>query len=187
MPKTFGEMLKKARENAGLNTIEFAKLLDLSQSTCSKYENDYMKKVDIELIRRICEVLEIEPNDLFCIKSNKTVYPKLIRKSLEDEVKPQMLERLMYCYETTKKEGNDELIEYMDNVWIMNSDSSIRVDYSISGCILSKNEDAGFVLFLCIVYHFVSDMLKVVENNFTKELGCWYMFYGYIVEIIAKL
>lgn len=63
--KTFGDRLKKAREEAGYKSAQqFAGILGLEPHTYRKYERGAAEP-NYDTLTRMCELLEITPNDLF--------------------------------------------------------------------------------------------------------------------------
>lgn len=99
MPKTFGETIIEARRNKRLTAGEFAKKIGITQSALSKLENNQAKKVDPELVKRICKVLYIDANQLFNIEANSTyIYEENITYPL------QKAEELRIAFERLKAE-----------------------------------------------------------------------------------
>lgn len=69
----FRECLKKARENAGLTQRQLAEKLNVPASMIGRYESsDTEPKVD--LLQRVCDVLNITPNQLLNYESNNKEY-----------------------------------------------------------------------------------------------------------------
>ncbi len=63
--KTFGTRLKKAREAKGYKSAQqFAGVLNIEPHTYRKYERG-AAECNYDTLTRICELLEITPNDLF--------------------------------------------------------------------------------------------------------------------------
>ena len=56
---TFGEKLKRARNNAGLKQSELAKLLGTTGNTISNWENN-VSKPDLDMLSYICGALEVK-------------------------------------------------------------------------------------------------------------------------------
>ena len=122
MPKTFGETIREARRNKRLTAGEFAKKIGITQSALSKLENNQAKKVDPELVKRICKVLYIDANQLFNIEANVTynyegniIYPFKKAEELKEALKISRtaLEKL-----ALKKEKIFELIDVIDSFFV---------------------------------------------------------------------
>lgn len=71
MSKTFGEILKEAREKRTLTALEFSKMIGIPQSTLSRLETNKAQKISAEKIFTICQTLDIDANELFGIKTKK--------------------------------------------------------------------------------------------------------------------
>lgn len=56
--------LKKYREKANLTQLELSKMLNVTQSHYSRWENG-SRIPDAKQILKLCEVLSCSPNDLF--------------------------------------------------------------------------------------------------------------------------
>lgn len=63
--KTFGTRLRQARERKGYKSAQqFAAILGLEPHTYRKYERG-QSEANYETLTRMCELLDITPNDLF--------------------------------------------------------------------------------------------------------------------------
>ncbi|MBP5467258.1 MAG: helix-turn-helix transcriptional regulator [Clostridia bacterium] len=62
----FGYKIKKARQDYGLSQSEIAKQIPMNQSNYSKIENDGQEP-NLEQLKRICEILHLDPNYLLSI------------------------------------------------------------------------------------------------------------------------
>ena len=61
--KGLGEKIKKEREEWGYTQQEMANLIPMNQSNYSKIERD-LQEPNIEQLKRICEILKVDPNYL---------------------------------------------------------------------------------------------------------------------------
>lgn len=69
----FRECLKKARENAGLTQRQLAEKLNVPASMIGRYESSDTE-TKVYLLQRICDVLNITPNQLLNYESNNKEY-----------------------------------------------------------------------------------------------------------------
>lgn len=61
---SFGEKLRQARKRRGLTQKELAQAVDARHNSVSNWESD-KNQPDPETIRRLCRVLEVDPNFFF--------------------------------------------------------------------------------------------------------------------------
>lgn len=64
--KGFGYKIRQARKDYGLNQTEIAKQIPMNQSNYSKIEKDGQEP-SLEQLKRICEILHLDPNYLLSI------------------------------------------------------------------------------------------------------------------------
>lgn len=67
MSNNFGEILKKLRKERGLTGTDFSRKLGITQSTLCKMETGKIKKIDFDMVSRICQVLNVDANQIFGI------------------------------------------------------------------------------------------------------------------------
>lgn len=60
---TFGEKIRNAREDLDLLQSDMARLIPMNQSNYSKIERD-IQEPNIEQLKRICEILKLDPRYL---------------------------------------------------------------------------------------------------------------------------
>jgi transcriptional regulator with XRE-family HTH domain len=67
-----GKRIKLARLQAGLTQQELADMADLPQGHISKLERDKLntKRIRVDTLRRLCDVLHVTPNDLMEYEAN---------------------------------------------------------------------------------------------------------------------
>ncbi len=65
--KTIGNNLKEARKFKGLTQREMAQKLLMTQQQYSRFENGVFE-LNYEQILKICEILDITPNELFDVQ-----------------------------------------------------------------------------------------------------------------------
>lgn len=69
--KTFGQRLKKAREAAGYRSAQqFAGVLGIEPHAYRMYERG-QREANYDTVARICELLDVTPNDLFPLAAHK--------------------------------------------------------------------------------------------------------------------
>lgn len=174
MSNNFGEVLKEARRKKGLTGKEVASISGISQSQYSKLENNKANTVSINAVGKICSLLRIDANDLFIVKPSS--------ERFVNEYKEKLINKLDFCCKITKNADNEKTSKHMDKLNFINKSDKIEIHYCRVGLIMSKYGEEGFVMFICILYKFVSDMMELDES-----ITCWYELYSYIVEILAKL
>ena len=59
-----GFKIKKLREEKNLSQAELATQLNISQSKLSKIENGRIRKIELTLILKLCEFIDIEVQEL---------------------------------------------------------------------------------------------------------------------------
>lgn len=67
MAKSFGQTLRELRRSSGVSQRELAEKVEVDFSYISKMENDRMPPPSADTIVRICEVLEIPPDELLSL------------------------------------------------------------------------------------------------------------------------
>lgn len=67
MSNNFGEILKNLRKERGLTITKLSKMLGISPSTLCKMEAGKTKKIDFDMVSRICQVLNVDANQIFGI------------------------------------------------------------------------------------------------------------------------
>lgn len=70
-----GEKIRSAREDRDLSQAEVAALIPMNQSNYSKIERD-LQEPSIDQLRRICEILSIDPRALLELGDFHTVSEK---------------------------------------------------------------------------------------------------------------
>ncbi len=66
--KKIGENLKEARKFKGLTQKELADMLYMTQQQYSRFENGIFE-LNYDQILKICDILDISPNELFDMKA----------------------------------------------------------------------------------------------------------------------
>ena len=64
---TFGEKIRNAREESDLSQSEMAEKIPMNQSNYSKIERD-VQEPSIEQLRRICQILHLDPRYLLSLE-----------------------------------------------------------------------------------------------------------------------
>ena len=79
---TIGEKIRNAREDMDLSQRDMAKLIPMNQSNYSKIERD-IQEPNMEQLRRICQILKLDPRYLLNLGSFSTLAEEDI-KLLQD-------------------------------------------------------------------------------------------------------
>ena len=56
--------LREAREAAGLTQVQLAERADVRQATISELETGKTRRVDLDVLDRLCHALRVEPGEL---------------------------------------------------------------------------------------------------------------------------
>lgn len=75
---TIGEKIKNAREDMDLLQIDMARLIPMNQSNYSKIERD-IQEPSIEQLRRICQILRLDPRYLLDIGEADIIDPSDVK------------------------------------------------------------------------------------------------------------
>ena len=75
---TIGEKIKNAREDMDLLQTDMARLIPMNQSNYSKIERD-IQEPSIEQLRRICQILKLDPRYLLDISGYDIIDPADIK------------------------------------------------------------------------------------------------------------
>ena len=74
----FGEKIRNAREDMDLSQKEMANLIPMNQSNYSKIERN-IQEPNLEQLRRICQILNIDPRFLLNLGNFSSITEKDIR------------------------------------------------------------------------------------------------------------
>ena len=100
--ETFGEMLRKLREESDMPLRKLAALLDLDQSTLSKIERNE-RSANSDLIEKIAKVFKINKKDLQVnFLSDKVAY-ELLEEEFGVEALQVAEEKIKYLRKTNGK------------------------------------------------------------------------------------
>ena len=75
---TIGEKIKNAREDMDLLQTDMARLIPMNQSNYSKIERD-IQEPSMEQLRRICQILKLDPRYLLDISGYDIIDPADIK------------------------------------------------------------------------------------------------------------
>ena len=75
---TIGEKIKNAREDMDLLQTDMAKLIPMNQSNYSKIERG-VQEPSIEQLRRICQILKLDPRYLLDIREVDIIDPSDVK------------------------------------------------------------------------------------------------------------
>lgn len=99
---TFGEKLRKLREENGMPLRKLASLLDIDQSTLSKIERNE-RKANPDLIDNLSKIFKVDKKELhISFVSDKVVYELLDEESSIDILKVAE-EKISYIKQSKKK------------------------------------------------------------------------------------
>ncbi len=70
-----GEKIRNAREDLDISQTEIAELIPMNQSNYSKIERD-IQEPSIEQLRRICQILRIDPRYLLSLEEFSNISPQ---------------------------------------------------------------------------------------------------------------
>lgn len=100
--QTFGETLRKLREDDGMPLRKLAALLDIDQSTLSKIERNE-RKANPEMIDKLSKIFKADKKELhISFVSDKVVYELLDEESSIDILKVAE-EKISYIKQSKKK------------------------------------------------------------------------------------
>ena len=74
----FGEKIRNAREDMDLSQRDMATLIPMNQSNYSKIERD-IQEPSMDQLRRICQILKLNPSYLLNLDSYSSISDKDIR------------------------------------------------------------------------------------------------------------
>lgn len=69
-----GEKIRNAREDMGFMQTDMARLIPMNQSNYSKIERG-VQEPSMEQLRRICQILKLDPRYLLDIQDSDTIDP----------------------------------------------------------------------------------------------------------------
>ena len=69
---TIGERIKNKRKEKNISADKLAESLGVSRSTVFRYENASIEKIPVHVFDRICELLEVTPEELTGNEVSKT-------------------------------------------------------------------------------------------------------------------
>lgn len=79
---TIGEKIKNAREDMDLLQTDMARLIPMNQSNYSKIERG-IQEPSIEQLRRICQILKLDPRYLLDIGGDDIIDPSDVKLLLD--------------------------------------------------------------------------------------------------------
>lgn len=63
--------LREAREEKGWTQVQLAEKAGVRQASISAIEGDKMKRIDLDILERLCRALGLEPGDLLELEDKK--------------------------------------------------------------------------------------------------------------------
>ena len=105
MLKDLGERLAQTRQARGINQREMAKLLGVTQSMVSDYENGTLR-LHGELIIKLCEVLKVSSDEILGIQKEKA--------SNDPVLQNRRLYKRFKQFDSLSKRDQDTVLRTMD-------------------------------------------------------------------------
>ena len=62
--KMIGEKIKEIREEKGITQYRLSQLTGINRSTIKRYEENYIKKISLENLIKICNALEVDIKEI---------------------------------------------------------------------------------------------------------------------------
>lgn len=59
-----GEKIKEIREEKGMTQYRLSQLTGINRSTIKRYEENYIKKISLENLIKICNALEVDIKEI---------------------------------------------------------------------------------------------------------------------------
>ena len=59
-----GEKIKEIREEKGITQYRLSQLTGINRSTIKRYEENYIKKISLENLIKICNALEVDIKEI---------------------------------------------------------------------------------------------------------------------------
>lgn len=59
-----GNKIKEARKNKGMSQYRLAEITGINRSTIKRYEDNYIKKISLDNLIKICKALEIDVKEI---------------------------------------------------------------------------------------------------------------------------
>ena len=123
--KEVGQRIRSARKNKDMTMKELGKKVNLSEATIQRYENGLIKNVDINLINKLSEFLDVSSNYLMGFDDNilDSEFEKMISflseygvnvKYVEDRTLGEQFEIITYKDEEFGEIGNDLFDKYLE-------------------------------------------------------------------------
>lgn len=170
MSKTFGEILKNARIQQNLTAKEVCEAIGISQATYSGYEHNKKKHISFQNVKKICEFLHLDANQLLGLNVDEFSFVNDERV----EYKQKLIEQLNNCIEEIKTSNREFLNKSVEEFKIKEDADKVEVEYQQIKVVSRKNEFLGVISLYCVSSKFMADILNKIEeemkNNFDKEL-----------------
>lgn len=170
MSKTFGEILRNARIQQNLTAKAICEAIGMSQATYSQYENNKHKNISMYNVKKICEFLHLDANQLLGLNGDKFSFVNDKRV----EYKQQLIEQLNNWIEEVKRANRELLNKSLEEFKINDDVDKVEVEYQQIKVSSKKNESLGVISLCCVISKFMEDMLNKIEEemktNFDKEL-----------------
>ena len=62
--KMIGDKIKEVREEKGITQYRLSQLTGINRSTIKRYEENYIKKISLENLIKICNALEVDIKEI---------------------------------------------------------------------------------------------------------------------------
>lgn len=166
MPKTFGEILKEARNQQGLKAMDVCMGTGISQQVYSKIETGKTKRISFEDLGRLCSFLHIDANQLFGLNSVDEIIPRV---AVGIDYKQKIISQLKDCIEAIKETKSQLLIKLAEEIVINEVENAIEIAYQERKYLFNKYDSLGVVAVCCITSLFLNEVLKVTEKEISEN------------------
>ena len=86
MPVYFGEIIRNARKSLGLTQRQLAEKIGVSNTSISNWEKG-LSRPDADLIQKLCDVLQLQPNDFYGTGETKNTSAGSRRTVSDEDIK----------------------------------------------------------------------------------------------------
>ena len=129
---SFGSRIKNARENKNLSQQQLADLLDVTDGTISNYEKG-VAFPRWEAIKKICSILDVDPNYLFWDDLSSEIKEKIIKQN--------NLSKYHLLTEIGRKKVDDYIEDLLNNPIYVNSDTTKEIERKAASASLRERLD----------------------------------------------
>lgn len=99
-----GIKIRQARKAKGMKQADLAKLIGISNTTISGWENG-TSRPDVDMLEKLCGALDVSPNYFFGIEDNSASAPINTDAEAEEEISEEVLQIYNELHELLLKAG----------------------------------------------------------------------------------